>query len=324
MEQSPFMDRLRELLGREELAPATVRRTLIDTDQFRIFMEEGECVPLDPHVPAVTAVDLAEWRGRLQRAGMRAGTIQRKFASLRKALLLISPELTVRLRWPKMPVESRPSPSGFTSHQRRLLMRAIEMVGRDDPRSHAILLLLVHTGARSQTIAATKLSKVKIRERSGEVEYDVSKGTPTHTGRTYTVPLVAAARDSLRRWIAVRPTVDHDHLFTSERFPYPPITRKVVWATWKSLERFLPRDFPLAGPHKARHDLARRLLSGDLSGGGDGMGGGRRQPAQWQDVARILGHAGGDPRITLGVYGSASEDDLRRTMEDLVGDGGES
>lgn len=320
MDESPFTDRLRELLLTEdELAPATIRRTLIDADQFRVFMEQGAGVPLSPHEPEVTSVDLAEWRGHLQRAGLRAGTIQRKFASLRKALLLMAPELTVRLRWPKMPVESRPSPSGFTPHQRRLLMRAIEVVGRDDPRSYAILMLLVHTGARSQTIAATKLSKVRLRERSGEVEYDVSKSVG-HTSRTYTVPLVSAARDALRRWIAVRPPVEHDHLFTSDRFPYPPITRGVVWTTWKSLAAFLPKEFPLAGPHKARHDLARRLLSGDLNGVGDGMGGGRRRAAQWQDVARILGHAGNDPRITLGVYGSASEDDLRRTLESLVGE----
>jgi len=201
-------------------------------------------------------------------------------------------------------------------------MRAIERVGREDPRSHAILMMLVHTGARSQTVAATKLSKVTLRERSGEVEYDVSKSVG-HTSRTYTVPLVSAARDALRRWIAVRPPVEHDFLFTSERFPYPPIARGVVWSTWKSLAAFLPKDFPLAGPHKARHDLARRCLQGNLGETGDGMGGGRRQPAQWQDVARILGHAGGDPRITMGVYGSPSREDLARTLAELVGDEGE-
>lgn len=151
-----------------------------------------------------------------------------------------------------------------------------------------------------------------LRERSGEVEFNVSKGSAVHAGRAYTVPLVAAARDALRRWIEVRPPVEHDLQSTSERFPYPPIAKGVVWETWKSLAALLPRDFPLAGPHKARHHPARRLLTGD---GG--------QPAQVQDVARIPGHAGGDLRIALGVYGSPSAEDLRRTLDALVGEEGE-
>jgi len=73
-------------------------------------------------------------------------------------------------------------------------------------------------------------------------------------------------------------------------------------ALWKALAVHLPKDFPLGGPHKARHDLARRLLIGD---------GGLRPPTPIQDVARILGHAGNDPRITAGVYGAPSEEDLR-------------
>jgi hypothetical protein len=39
--------------------------------------------------------------------------------------------------------------------------------------------------------------------------------------------------------------------------------------------------------------------------------GGLRPPTPIQDVARILGHAGNDPRITAGVYGAPSEEDLR-------------
>lgn len=319
MEMTPFLTKLVAALEADDLAPGTIARTRIDAAQFEDWLRGSTGSHLDPDDVQVASVDLQEYRGWLQGQDMTPGTIQRKFASIRKALLLLAPDVALKLSWPKLPVESRPSPSGFTPNQRRALMRAIERVGREDSRSHAILMLLVHTGARSQTIAATKLSKVRLRERSGEVEYDVSKSVG-HTSRTYTVPLVSAARDALRRWIAVRPPVEHDFLFSSERFPYPPIARGVVWSTWKSLAQYLPRDFPLAGPHKARHDLARRLLTGD----GVGVeGGGHVRPAQWQEVARVLGHAGNDPRITMGVYGSPSEDDLRRTLEELVGDEGE-
>ena len=230
----------------DDLAPGTISRTRIDAAQFEEWLRGSTGSHLDPDDVQVASVDLQEYRGWLQRRDMTPGTIQRKFASIRKALLLLAPDVALKLTWPKLPVESRPSPSGFTQNQRRALMRAIE---RTDVRSQAILKLLVHTGARSQTIAATKLSRVRLRERSEEVEFDVSK-SPGHTHRVYTVPLVADARDALRRWIAVRPPVEHDFLFTSERFPYPPIARGVVWSTWKSLAQYLPKDFPLAGPHK--------------------------------------------------------------------------
>jgi hypothetical protein len=48
----------------------------------------------------------------------------------------------------------------------------------------------------------------------------------------------------------------------------------------------------------------------------------RFTPAQIQNVARILGPAEGDPRITLGVYGFPSQEDLRGTLEQLVEDEG--
>ena len=89
MDQSPFMARLRELLEADDLAPATVARTLIDSDQFREYLEGSTGVPLDPQAPEVTSADLTDWRGHLQRLGLTAGTIQRKFASVRKALVLI-------------------------------------------------------------------------------------------------------------------------------------------------------------------------------------------------------------------------------------------
>jgi integrase len=305
---TPFVERLRPALEADDLAPGTITRTLIDARQFEEWLAGTAGSGIDPDDVQVTAIDLAEFRGWLQRQQMTAGTIQRKFASIRKSLILVAPEVALKVRWPKLPTESRPSPSGFTTNQRRALMRAID---RTDVRSRAILTLLVNTGARGSTIAAAKLSKVRLRERSGEIEFDVSKGGTHHTGRTYTVPLNAEARDALRQWIAVRPPVEHDFLFTSERFPFPPISRGVVWSLWKALAAFLPRDFPLGGPHKARHDLARRLLTGD---------GGLRPPTPIQDVARILGHAGNDPRVTAGVYGAPSEEDLRQSLDAIIGE----
>lgn len=158
------------------------------------------------------------------------------------------------------------SPSGFKRDERRSLSRAIERMGSS--RDQAILMLLMHTGARASTVAAAKLSKVTLRKRSGEIECDVSKGN-----RTYSVPLAAPVRDALRDWIAERTPVEHDRLLTSERLPYTPnLTGGGVAGL--AVVGSLPAEGLLVGePHKARHDAARRLLSGDGAFG-------RRRPSR--------------------------------------------
>ena len=302
MEQTRFIAALRHALDGADLAPGTREKTLSDASQFEKWWSGTTGDPLDPDDLRITTVDLQEWRGVLIRSGLTPGTIQRKFASLRAALKLLDPELAVRTRWPKLPQAQVTAPSGFTSNQRNAILRAAE---RLSPRNEAIVKLLMYTGARASTVAAAKLSKVKINARSGWVEYDVSKNQ-----RTYRVPLCSEARHALSKWLAARPPTPHDFLFCSEgRLPFPPISRAVVWAAWKSLSKHLPRDFPLRGPHAARHDVARRLLSGDE---------GRTVPTPAADVAALLGHS--DPRVCVSIYSRPSPESLQRAVGRLAGD----
>jgi len=157
------------------------------------------------------------------------------------------------------------------------------------------------TGARASSIAGAKLSNLDIKSRSGSIGYDVVKGS-----RTYSVPLNSESREALAAWVKQRPPVQHDHLFTSERYPYEGITRWSIHDVWhRRLARHLPKDLgeKLKGPHQARHGLARLLLD---------------QGTPLPDVAAILNHS--SVATTANVYMRPSERDLRKHLNGIVGE----
>jgi integrase len=308
VEDTTFIQALRAELTEEDLAESTIELTVTDARQFEEWYEGTTGHGLDPDDIQVVAVDLQEYRGVLQRRDLAPATIRRKFASLRKSLSVIAPAVALSLRWPKLPKEQRQAPSGFTRSERNAIIRAAQKL---TPRDSCIIQLLLNTGARASSIADVRIDDVVIRARSGQITFRQAKGN-----KTYTVPLNIEARTALEEYLEVRPPVtDHDRLFCSMRFPHPPISRQVIWSVWhERMRKHLPKKLAekIRGPHQARHDLARRLLTGE---GGT--------PTPPQDVAQILGHAGGDPRITLGIYGSPSEEDLRDALNRMVGDEGE-
>ena len=296
-----FAIRLREKLALEDYAPNTVARTLTDCRQFDEWLEGTTGAPLDRDAPQVVSVDLADWRSWLVRQRMTPGTVRRKFASLRLGFQLMCPDLLARLRFPKLPQERVDAPSGFTRSERNAILRACDAMS---PRDAAIVKLLLMTGARASSVANARLSGVRIGQRSGSIEY-TGKGN-----KRYTVPLNVEARAALSAWLAVRPKVAGDMLFVAERSPHGAISRWVVHQVWAALKRHVPAELAakIKGPHQARHDLARRLLSGDE---------GARPPVPLGDVAAILAHA--DVRVTAGIYARPSRESLARALEQIGG-----
>ena len=145
MEKSLFMEALQGKLREEDLAVETVKRTLIDAKQFEQWYHETTGNPLDPDNLQVVTVDLQEFRSRLQRQRMQPSSVQRKFASLRKALMLISPERCLALRWPKLPQVQQTAPSGLTRNERNAILRACEeLSARDALIIKLALLSLIH------------------------------------------------------------------------------------------------------------------------------------------------------------------------------------
>lgn len=309
MDDPSFIERLKEALVADGLAPATIQRTVIDCRQFEGFLRKKTGEELDPDDLRLTALDLAEFRDHLQAAGMGAGTIRRKVQSVRKAVQVLDLALAVRLRWPRLPQQQLTAPSGFSRNERHAILRAAEE--HLSTRDRAIVKLLLLTGGRASSIAAAKLSKIQIGERGGSIEFDLVKND-----RHYAVPLNAEARAAVQEWLAERPPVEHGYIFTAERYPYAPISRWVVHQIWHDrLRKHLPKPLAdrLRGPHQARHDLARRLLSGD-----EGQNG---HPTPVADVAAIMGHA--DPRICVAVYSRPSQEAMQRALDGIGEENGD-
>jgi integrase len=284
-------------LAEEDLAEGSRQRILIDCRQLNDWIMGTYGQPLDPEDLGLTNIDLAEFRTFLLRT-CQPNTVQRKFASIRACLKLMAPALLTSLRMPKVPQANKPSPSGFTKNQRLSIFRAASKLST---RDRAIVQLAMQTGARAGSIAAVKLSKVDLNARSGSVEFDVAKG-----GKPYAVPLNAEAREAISEWLAQRPPVKHDFLFTADRYPFEPISRWAVHDIWhRRLAKHLPEELKkkLKGPHQARHGLARQLID---------------QGTPLSDVAAILNHS--SVATTANIYMRPSEKNLRDALERAVGE----
>lgn len=174
------------LFQEEDLAEATVTRTLIDLRQFAEWYEGTNGTPLTAEgLQSFPSTDLKDFRAYLTQRKLAPSTIIRKFESLRKAFKLLAPERLSQLVWVKLPNAPITSPSGFTTAQRRAIKRAAEKL---TVRDQAIVGLLVNTGARASSIADAELSGLTLSERSGSIIYH-AKGR-----RVYTVPLNRGTR----------------------------------------------------------------------------------------------------------------------------------
>lgn len=296
------LDLLRRRLQQEDLAPGTIARCETDASQFAEWYHGTTGQDFDPNL--VVSVDLSEWLGLLKRRGLKPSSITRKFASLRTVFRLLEPERLEQIRFPRMPKQRIDAPSGFTRCERNSILRACE---RMHIRDHAIIKALLFTGGRASSVADLRLGDVHLASRSGSVSFH-GKGD-----RHYEVPANCELRQALSAYLEWRPQVDHDSLFVALRHPHAPISRKAIWGVWRELRRYVPDELAakLGGPHRARHDLARRLLSGDE---------GTKAPTPLADVAAILGHAHADPRITAGIYARPSREALARALDRIVGD----
>lgn len=305
MEQTAFMMALLEKLREDDLAEETVKRTLIDANQVGVWYLETTGKPLYPDDLQVVMVDLQEFRSWLQRRRLQPCSIQRKFASLRKAFMLLSPERCLQLRWPKMPTVQPTAPSGLNRNERNAVLRACEKLSA---RDNLIIKLALFTGARSSSIADLWLQDVQVSARGGTITYH-GKGN-----KQIVVPANIEVREALGRYLADRPPVpSEDHLLLSDRYPHSPCTHWVLHdVAHRRLAKHLPADLAkkMKGLHLFRHDLARRLLSGDE---------GRCAPTPVEDVAAILGHSD-SARVTCQIYGKPSKEALAKALDRVVGD----
>ena len=179
------------------------------------------------------------------------------------------------------------APKALSNQALRRILRQARRSGKK--RDIALLELLAATGLRVSEAAALRVEDVVLNERSGKVIVRAGKG------RKYReVPLHKAARESLRAYLAVRPTGRGDALFLGQRGPLGV----------RGIQMRLAALGEAAGvevtPHRLRHTFATRLL--------------REAGADLVTVAALLGHSS---VATTAIYTQPGEADLARAVEGL-------
>lgn len=171
-----------------------------------------------------------------------------------------------RLKLPKLPDKE---PKSISIDAFEALLAATDEDSVTNRRDRAILLVLADTGCRVGGLVSLRLADLDLDHNQARVS---EKGEKLRT--IYYMPTTA---DALRRWLAVRPTVDADWLFINlgPKQRHPQLTEDAVGEVLRRLKRRANVAEPVS-PHRFRHSFAREYLraGGDLA-----------------TLSRILGHS---------------------------------
>ena len=291
-----------EFLQAHDRAPATVRGYRGDLRAFARWFEQTNGEPLTPE--AVTPTDVKEYRGWLQRRGLKAATVNRKLAAIRAWLEWIVREG----RLDSNPAERVKSvkmlgakPRWLTKREKYALQRAAEKILQTAriqyPKRWVVLvrdalltLFLLNTGLRVDESVRLTESDITLTPRTGKVLVRRGKGNKQRV-----VPLNAEARKAVRQWLAVREEagVKSDALWGMTEG----LTARTVQ---RAVSRVAAEARLEASPHVLRHTFAKSLVDAGVS---------------LDKVAQLLGHANLD---TTRRYTIPGERDLERAVESIV------
>ena len=159
-----FVQILTERLLDEDLMDSTRKRIVLDCRHFCDWYRGTYASDPDPDDLALNNADLNDLKGFWLRR-YQANTTERKLASMRTCLRLVSIEVLTKLRFPKVPQSPKPAPSGFSRKERLSIFRAADKLST---RDRAIVYLAMWTGARSSSISEEWEHHVRHREGQGE------------------------------------------------------------------------------------------------------------------------------------------------------------
>lgn len=238
-----FIETLSQKLKETSLANASKQRVRIDASQFEQWHILVKGRPIDPDNMDLSNQDVLAFVIWLSQSNVPS-TVNRKKASLRTVLKVLDMDLLTRLDIHSSPVEKKPV-QAWSGDEAAIILSSINELS---PRDAAICHVLFWTGARSSQVADLKVSSV-----------DMTSKTIRIGGKD--IPMPEQLYDVLGDWLCFRPPVQHQKLFTSEKYPFAPISRWVVHNVWaRELASLLPEH--LAGPPKdARRNMAATLLS---------------------------------------------------------------
>jgi site-specific recombinase XerD len=238
-------------LGRQEAAKKTIVNYRSDLVSFARWLKDstGE----DFAAAAVTPTDVRDYKAFLQtNQGCTPATINRRLAALRKFFQWAVGDGRVAEN-PTTQVKGVKSvPRGPKSLEKRDVDRLVRAVEKDtSKRNLAIVQALRHTGLRVGELCALRLSDIAISERKGSVTVRSGKGSKYRM-----VPLNNDVRRALSDYLAVRPPIQDDHLFISQRLePLKPQGVEIMvkqYAKRAGLEDVTPHVF--------RHTFAKHAL----------------------------------------------------------------
>ena len=299
----PDFHGFRDYLLARDLSPSTVAGYLADLRQFSRWFEQTNGEALTP--TAVTPTDVREYRGWLQRRGLKAATINRRLHALRAWLDWAQGEGVIQANpaaGVKIIAETDRAPRWLDKRERYALQRAAERLLQTArmhypqrwvvyERDALLVLWLLNTGLRAGEVVRLTVDDLTLSSRKGHVLVQ-GKGRKQRV-----VPLNAEARKAVQRWLKVRAEAG--------------ITTPTLWSTGgalttRTVQRAVERvakEARLEGvtPHVLRHTFAKSLIDA-----GTGL----------EKVAKLLGHNSLD---TTRRYVEPGRQDLEKAVETLVG-----
>src|SRR5216683_4284483 len=166
-------------------------------------------------VAAVERGHLEAFLAELDRRGLSGSSRRRKLASLRSFFTYLNDVELI----PHNPT-SKLTPPARERPERRALSEAeyqqLQLACSHDVRDSAIIELILQTGLRLSEVTAVRLPDLEVPTR---IAKDGPPGAILVHGKgrkERTVTLNWKACKALKSWLAIRPTIDDDHLFVSK------------------------------------------------------------------------------------------------------------
>lgn len=240
-----------EHLKGQKRASATVVAYKKDIEQLLTHLEKlGKISAAD-----VLTEDLKSFLDDLAAKSYTAKSISRKINSTRtffkyiKVEGLITSDPASALTHPQLTVKA---PRILSAVE----YRALRDVVRNDPRTRAIVEVLLQTGIRIGELSALKVEDFKAAsaKHGGELRITVFENRPERS-----VPLNLAASEAIKSYLAVRPAAKNSHLF---------ITKTGKPLLIRNIRATIDRFFKAAGIEKAKvNDLRHTFVAYHLSRG---------------------------------------------------------
>ncbi len=289
---------------------ATVVGYLADLRAFARWFTQtnGEA----PTPEAVTPTDVREYRGWLQRRGLKAATVNRKLAALRAWLGWALGQGRIEAN-PAAQVRGVRTPQGgnirwLGRREKYALVRAAEKILQTARLRYAerwavyerdglLVLFLLHTGLRVGEVVRLTEADLTLSDRKGQVLVR-GKGNKQRV-----VPLNGAARKAVRHWLDVRRAFAEAHRAALDAGPLWAVPGQGLTArtVQRAVER-VAREAHLDGvtPHVLRHTFAKSLVDASVG---------------LEKVAALLGHTSIE---TTRRYVAPGVKDLERAVEMLT------